>query len=335
MKKILFACLGILVLPAFFGCQPQKNQCESPKILPESLGGDPLVKQGDRVLISTKDMEEEINSMSPFIRERYKGKEEKKKFLEKMIRDKLLAQEAIKRGLHKDRSVLRTLERLLIQKLNQMVIESQVSRDSITDDMIKDYYDKHKDQFNQPEKIRLAQIVLKDMASAKKVLGLANKKGSDFRELARQYSEDKVTKFRGGDLGFLSEEDLVKRFGDKIGKELISANVNTVIGVRKINDKFYVFRITGRRREIHRTLNQVKNLIRSRIYREMRSKKYNEFVEGLKKNAGLKIFDENLDKVHVKVSKRSRPTGMIKVEPKAPKPKKEIKKAVPTKKGGH
>lgn len=61
--------------------------------------------------------------------------------------------------------------------------------------------------------IKVRHILIKDEARAKEVLDKV-KKGDNFEDLAKQYSEDTGSKDNGGDLGWVSRGTMVKEFED-------------------------------------------------------------------------------------------------------------------------
>jgi len=102
---------------------------------------------------------------------------------------------------------------------------------SITDKELKENY--------KPE-IKASHILVKDEATAKKVkeeLG----QGKSFEELAKQYSEDKGSAEKGGDLGYFGPGKMVKEFTDaayKLKKDEVSEPVKSQFGyhIIKVTD---------------------------------------------------------------------------------------------------
>src|SRR5437870_8910525 len=77
--------------------------------------------------------------------------------------------------------------------------------EDIGDAECKTYYDAHPEEFNKPEEVRAADILVRDDKTAKKVLADPRIKGADnagFRALVAEYSQDQATKDRGGDLRY-------------------------------------------------------------------------------------------------------------------------------------
>jgi peptidyl-prolyl cis-trans isomerase D len=125
------------------------------------------------------------------------------------------------------------------------------SKVNITEGQIKDYYEEHLDTFKEKKQIRARHILFKLPENAskeeeekvkKKALEVLKKakEGQDFAELAKKYSEGPTAK-DGGDLGYFSENQMVKPFEEaafKLKKGQISDLVRTSFGyhIIKVED---------------------------------------------------------------------------------------------------
>ncbi len=122
----------------------------------------------------------------------------------------------------------------------------------VTEEDARKFYDSHPDEFSQPEQVRASHILIKvapDADKVKKEKALKKikevqqkaKKGEDFSELAKKYSEG-PSAARGGDLGFFPRGKMVKAFEEaafSLEKGEISDIVETPFGyhVIKVTDK--------------------------------------------------------------------------------------------------
>lgn len=94
----------------------------------------------------------------------------------------------------------------------------------VSDREAKRYYTRHKDQFTKPARVRASHIMIKypgkdkeSIADVKFAMGkIAEmaKKGKDFAELAKKYSEDKASRAKGGDLGFFVKETMPPKIAE-------------------------------------------------------------------------------------------------------------------------
>ena len=107
----------------------------------------------------------------------------------------------------------------------------------VSDDEVKKYYDKHKDELAQ---VDASHILVKSEDMAKKVKKELDQ-GAKFEDLAKKYSTDTSNKDNGGALGYFGKGQMVKEFDEKVfsmKKGEISDPVKTEFGyhIIKVND---------------------------------------------------------------------------------------------------
>jgi hypothetical protein len=169
--RFLIAIASIVALGA--GCQ--KNEDPSAKPTPTAPGGPTAPPQSaeelkavlakiDDVTITLGEFQERINRQSPYIRARYTSLEQKKDFLDSLIRFEVLAKEAYRRGFDKDPEVVRTMKQVMIQKLMREEFDTKVTADTVPDDEMKKYYDANLAEYVKPEEVRASAIILKNKA---------------------------------------------------------------------------------------------------------------------------------------------------------------------------
>ena len=121
----------------------------------------------------------------------------KEKILDRLINTEMLYQEAIKEGLDKDPKLQEFIRNTLVKQLVAKEIESKAK---VTEQAIKDYYEKHKKNFTP---VRLSLIIVKTEEEARKVFAQL-KKGEDFAVVAKKSSMAPDAAKNGGDLGYIS-----------------------------------------------------------------------------------------------------------------------------------
>jgi peptidyl-prolyl cis-trans isomerase C len=77
----------------------------------------PVVATVGNESITADEMRQRLNETSPFLRARYNTVERKKEFLENLVRNELLAQEAVRQGFDKSPAVKEQMKRAMIQEL--------------------------------------------------------------------------------------------------------------------------------------------------------------------------------------------------------------------------
>jgi len=284
----------------------------------------PLAKVDD-IVITLGELQERINRQSPYIRARYTSPEQKKEFLESMIRFEVLAKEGVRRGLDKDPEVIRTMKQVMIQKLMRDELDTKITADSITDAEMKAYYDANVSEYVKPDEVRASAIVVKNKAQAERVAlearGEAGKTNKGFRDLVAKYSTDDATKIRGGDL----------RYFDAATTELPAPVVRAALALGQTGDvsqaidagngTFYILKQTGRRRAMTKSFEDAKAQIRTKLFRDKRIQGQKDFVEAARAKSTIEVDEAMLAKVRIDTSQAvDTGQGSDLVPPPAPGP---------------
>jgi peptidyl-prolyl cis-trans isomerase C len=267
----------------------------------------PLVVIGETT-VTVGDFAEQLADKSPYLRARYASPERRRELLDELVKFELLAKEATRRGLDQSEEVVRTKKQLMVQQMMKAEFEDKVKLSDITDDEIKAYYDAHPDEFNKPAQVRASVVLVKDEAKAKKLQKQVLDKPDDnelFRELAKRESDDPVLAERYGDLQFFSRPsdrkpgdapvpDAIAEAAfklDKIG-DLAPELVKTESG-------YAIVKLTGKRKELARTLEQTRRTIQHKLWRERREAAIDAFVKTLRAKANVQENWQLLEQVKV------------------------------------
>lgn len=133
-----------------------------------------------------------------------------------LINQEIVAQEAIKRGLHKQPPVAARIELDRQGVLAQAYFEDYFRKNPITDDMLKKEYERAKQ--TAPAKEYRVRHILVDKEDEAKGLIAQIRKGASFEKLAAEHSNDPGSKQRGGDLDWAPAERYVKPFAEAVMK---------------------------------------------------------------------------------------------------------------------
>jgi peptidyl-prolyl cis-trans isomerase C len=263
----------------------------------------------DNLVITVGEFQSRLNQQSPYIRARYTSLERKKEFLDNMIRFEVLAREAQKKGYDKDPEVQRTMKQVMIQKLMKDEFDNRVKLEDIKDDECLAFYKQHNDEYNKPEEVRVSDIFTKEKKKADEVAREVNGKAKAgiidnavFRELVTQRTEDAKAKEQGGDLRYFTETST------EYPKDLVKASFalkdvgNFTAQPIKAGEGYHVLMLTGRRKALVRTFEEVKRQIQNRLYRDKRTEAMEKFVKDLQKDAGVQINEANLGKVMIETT---------------------------------
>jgi peptidyl-prolyl cis-trans isomerase C len=278
-----------------------------------------LVVIGDKT-ITVGDFAEQLADKSPYLRARYQSPERRRELLEELVKFELLAAEAKKRGLDQSDEVQRTKRQLMVQQMMKAEFEDKVKLSDISDAEIAAYYEAHPEEFNKPAQVRASAIVVKDEARAKKLLKqlrdqLKDKPDDDalFRELASSANDAPQLRERAGDLQFFSLPS--ERAADD--PELDPALAEAAFKLDKVGelapepvrvaDGWAIVKLTGKRKQLARTLEQTRRTIQHKLWRERRGAAVEQFVKSLRAQADVQENWDLLAQVKIEPAMLSAP----------------------------
>jgi peptidyl-prolyl cis-trans isomerase C len=278
MKKVF---LGVLAIILLFACAKKEEKQASY-----------LAKVGNSV-ITEADLEREIKNLPDFVQKMFEGPNGREKFLEELVKRELLYQEALKEGLDKDPAYQKKLEDFKKINLVGILLEKEIeSKEKISDKEIRDYYEKHKEDFAPVSQVRLSHIVVNTEGEAQKVLERL-KKGEDFAQLAKKISIDTVSAKKGGDLGFFSRGDIPSEFR-VVAARLKTGEISEPI---KTKSGYEIVKVTDKKVGQVIEFDKVKNLISQNLLAEKQKESFDSYIEGLKKKYKVEINKEAVSKL--------------------------------------
>lgn len=201
------------------------------------------------------------------------------KLLNQLINTTLIAQQGEKAGLEKMPNVKAAIDMARMQVLAEAQVNNYLTSNPVSDDEIKAAYDKKYSPENLKE-YKVRHILVQTEEEARKVVESLDK-GGDFAELAKAQSLD-PSKENGGELGWISKQQVVKPFGDaivKIGKGSYTKEpVQTQFG-------WHVIRIDDVRDQKAPPLEEVK----AQLVTQLRQEKLAEYITGLRQSAKIEL----------------------------------------------
>jgi peptidyl-prolyl cis-trans isomerase D len=194
----------------------------------------------DYVLIKPEDLEAKINPDENEIKSYYEQNKAKFQIPEKRI---------VRYGL------------LDLVKLRQET--------PVTDDELKVVYQQNIQQYQIPNRVHAEHILLMtvgktdaEVAEVKKkaedILAQAKKKGANFEDLAKKYSEDPGSKAKGGDLGWIVQGQTVPEFE----KAAFSLNKGEMSDLIKTQYGFHIIKVLDKETAHTKTFDEVKDSLR-------------------------------------------------------------------------
>ncbi len=283
-----------------------------PKLSPEERAVVLAVVDGKK--ITKGEFYDRIHRQSVFNRRRYTKIDRKKQYLEREFIMPVLEFAAAKaQGLEKDAYVQRTLKNLMVSKLMRQ-LRTEFKTAEPTDAELKAFFEKHQEDYNQPELVRVSHILVKNMGTATKVTAAAKGKSRvEFRRLVQKHSSHEATKSRAGDLRYFDKTGKVRGLARgslaQIPKAIVDAawplkKPGTVVGPIKTKMGYHVIYFTGRRPARKRTYGQARLHVKKRVMRDKWQEKKKAFIKKLKgefkaSRPEKKILEERLNLVKI------------------------------------
>ncbi|HWO37539.1 MAG TPA: peptidyl-prolyl cis-trans isomerase [Candidatus Acidoferrum sp.] len=140
----------------------------------------------------------------------------------------------------------------------------------VTDDELKVVYQQNIQQFQVPNRVHAEHILLMTVGGktdaevseikkkAEDILAQAKKKGANFEDLAKKYSEDPGSKAKGGDLGWVLQGQTVPEFE----KAAFSLNDGEVSDLIKTQYGFHIIKVLDKETAHTKTFDEVKDTLR-------------------------------------------------------------------------
>jgi peptidyl-prolyl cis-trans isomerase SurA len=236
-------------------------------ILDELINNDILIQRAQKLGLQATDGEVEdkfTEYKSPYTEEEF----------QRQLKDRGLTVDDLKQDIRSQLSVQKLINREVLSKI------------SITDQDVGDFYNRYRSQFNVSEaQYRIAQIVVTphkdaqvrnrknddattDIEARRKCAALEQqlRDGADFSQLAMDYSEDPVTASSGGDLGYIPESAL-NQSNPLLKKVVLSLKVGQVSPVIRLPDGYRILKLVSKEMPGQRQLTdpQVQQSIRDTL----------------------------------------------------------------------
>ncbi|MCP4622986.1 MAG: peptidylprolyl isomerase [bacterium] len=222
---------------------------------------------------------------------RVNGKSIKKAQFEAYLKFKRIA---VKDDQHRQRLVDKFIERealaaviekeplldqdLLAAELNEFRKEMVISRyyekflnDRVTEQAVQNYYNTHADSYRKRQahgahilirtNVKMSEPERKAKLTTLQEAASKINAGEDFAGVAEAYSEDKISAKKGGDLGWLSEGAIDKRFSlvlFELEPGMVSDPIETPFG-------FHIIKLLEEAKEVKRPFNAVAGDIRYQL----------------------------------------------------------------------
>lgn len=173
----------------------------------------------------------------------------------------------------------------VLKKLYKKEIETKIS-----DEELKEYYDKNMYKFKEPEKLRVRLIYVKNDPKAKDGKQEAKKRieeaqallksGENFPYVAQNYSND-PSRVMGGDMGYLHKGML----DPDVEAKAFSMDINTTSEIIEKDIGYFIVKVEDKTSANQLSFDNIKNGLKTELKKKEEDKRKADLLEKLKKNS--------------------------------------------------
>lgn len=159
---------------------------------------------------------------------------------------------------------------------------------NVTENDLKDYYDKHKDEFKE-EEYRLQQIFVSHQKpdAQKRIMTAYDhlKQGQSFEAVSKDFSDDPMAAKTGGDIGLVRRDDLIPQLRAAVSQ--LSPGIYTDVLATPYG--FHILRLVEVKTGGVMSYESVKGKLHERIVQEESEKRYKDYVNKLRKSSYIEV----------------------------------------------
>jgi parvulin-like peptidyl-prolyl isomerase len=211
------------------------------------------------------------------------------KLLQNWIDTKLVDSEALSRHYEKEHGFGNKVSRYKNELLKRVFIRQIIAPGvKFSDNDLREYYEKNKENYLKPLYYKVQQITVTTRDEAHEVLK-SLQKGAQFSWMAKTKSIDSFAEV-GGARDWVKEKDLP----DVARTTIKSLSPGEISPVLEIDSKFVIIRLLEKTEVEANDFDSVKNAIVKAYGSEQFQKLYTEYLDALRKEAQITIYDDRV-----------------------------------------
>jgi peptidyl-prolyl cis-trans isomerase C len=263
-----------------------------------------LARYGDTITITSADFAAALRGLPAHVREQARSNPKTAtQLLEMILTNRVLAKEARDLGLDRQPEVAAELRQVDEKALAVRRFEAIDASLTIPDytKAAREQYDLNKAKYLEAEQVEAAHVLIAtaNEHSEAEALKLAQEvrtkalAGTDFAELAKEYSSDPGSKKNGGSLGFFGRGRMVKPFEEaafalpEIGA--ISEPVKTPFG-------YHVVKLLGRKPGRQKSFEEVKDSIIAPMRAQFTNAEHARILSAIRNSPDIKLDTAAIDR---------------------------------------
>ncbi len=247
--------------------------------------------------------------------------DEQKMYVDRMIDKELITEDTYSQMIHVEHK--KEIEFLAMASLYPIFHREEMQKMiHVTDEMVAEYYQKEKETYMMPAKAKLNMIVvmggeneednekafekIKRAYEELKPSLLSFKKGSDFGEVARKYSEDSATAAAGGRLEvdvYECRNSIEFMLFHGFHKKIFDLEPGEISDVFEFENNYYIMQAREMQDRKQLTFEEVKAQVKEDLMSKEHQKVMVNWEDDLLKSAGFVVYDQALKEVLAEAEK--------------------------------
>jgi hypothetical protein len=148
-----------------------------------------ILAEFDGQVVRVDELEQEFSELSQWEQNKYKGQEGREEYLTLMAESRMLLRAAVEKGLDKDSEIVDQTREYRDQLMVKELVKREVDdKSTATAGELKSYYEEHKADYIEEEKVTIAEITVEDEEKAKEIVEKIEG-GADFGELVKEMAD--------------------------------------------------------------------------------------------------------------------------------------------------
>ena len=285
--------------------------CGKKEAIPAPSGPPPLAKVGDTE-ISEQDFAAEVNRRA----EAGRPVGEKSAVLQEMIEREVMLQKAQTDESMKNPEVQRSVENQLLAQWLEGSLQKAKNEVTVSDDELRQAYEADIAAHTRPAMVRIAmlyrkasgndaerEIIRASLLSVREAFlrdpAAANQGGriTGFGALAADASEDAVSRYRGGDIGWHQPGQEKYRHPVEVMNAAFALNIGAVSDLITLGDDWYIVMKSDERPSVTIPFEEAKITMRRRMIREKQQAVEVQFKSNLMSGVSVEINQEILGRL--------------------------------------
>lgn len=243
-----------------------------------------IVAEVGDIQITEADVLNYIRTMNPQLAQQFHSEEGVKQIIDELIRQELLYLDAIENKFEEEDEFVKVLNDTKTSLIKSYAFSKSIEGIRVEEQEVLNYYDEVKDQFNKPNGVHAAHILVESEDKALEILEYI-KEGEDFGKLAKEHSSC-PSKENNGDLGIFYPGQMVPEFD----KAVFDMEVGEISNPVKTQFGFHIIKLIEKIAEKESAFDDIREDLRMELLRQKQQKAYLDKINTLMDKYTVKVF---------------------------------------------